>query len=665
MKGYDKQKRLFLPPATPGGKLPEEILQAWAKEKQSSKPSDKDLTVIAGSGLLNIAEPSDVNIEQGSLSQFKTVPVPSTRSMLMQLNDVPPSVVVTMEGNTLLPSAMEGTTPLPSTAALDYSSFNTGGSSEKDLAGLDASPVVAAVARHKGIDLSSERTMAEFRKGIAIVLHGPPQSGCTSQVQALARRFKAAIVGVDALLKDLISYASTPAGNRARKFCLEANKEKLAQAESGVAVSSTTYASIPSKKPPSKDNKDKELSAVLQEDVSPVVEPFSVQPLPNKPLAVPECSLLPTVLPEEIIVEILSDRLQETDCRHGIVFDGIDTPFITDPSTAMELILKAINNRKHIYVIQIKMELTAIKDRICRLEEEAERKTKEKEEERKKMKLEEEEKVKRLLEIDEDEYETLSEEKRKEIDDRLLEIKKAKRQQKVREKEEQERLKQEKEEEERRLAEEMKKKKGKGKKTGSIVLQGSPSQLSSTALKDVTGSAGAGLRAPSQSSIASAAAGDFSAPVKRSKAHHKMLASTLSIGQSSVEESHGRLTKQYQYRQQHMEAVTTVCQDWNRVVGVDMTKVEEEKQAPKSPTTPRTPTATTKRGFRKLSNIKASQSPTRSPPPATREGLGVPVVVVEGDTSEDALTNSICESLPAPGEVWCILLLCTIQLMLQ
>ena len=660
MKGYDKQKRLFLPPATPGSKLPEEILQAWAKEKQNSKPTERDLSVIVGSGLLTVAETSDVNIERGSLSQFKMASVPST-SMLLQPSDMSPSVVMTMEGKTLLRSAMEGKTPLPSTVALDVSSFNTGGSSEKDLAVLDVSPVAAAVARHKGINLSPEGTMAEFRKGITIVLHGPPQSGCTSQAQALARKFKAAVVDIDALLKDLISYASTPAGNRARKFCLEANREKLAQVESGVVLS-TTSASIPSKKPPSKDNKDKEQSL---EDVNPIVEPFSVQPLPDKPLAVPECSLLPTVLPDEIVMEILSDHLQETDCRHGIVFDGIDTPFITDLSAAMKLILKAINNRKHIYVIQIKMELAAIKDRICRLEEEAERMAKEKEEERKKMKLKEEEKVKRLLEIDEDEYETLSEEKRKEIDDRLLEIKKAKRLQKQREKEEQEHLKHEKEEEEKRLAEEMKKKKGKGKKTGSIVIQGSPSQSSATGMKDVTGSVATNLRAPSQSSVASAAAGDSLAVMKRSKAHHKMLASALSIGQSSVEEKYGRLTKQYQYRQQHMEAVTTVCQDWNRVAGVDMTKIEEEKQAPKSPTTPRTPTTTTKRGSRKFSPVKVPPSPALSPPPATREGLGVPVVVVEGDTSEDALINSICEGLPPPEEVCCNLLLCTVPLILQ
>lgn len=42
---------------------------------------------------------------------------------------------------------------------------------------LEITPVSAAIARHLGIDLSPEGRAARNRRGIAVIVHGPPMSG--------------------------------------------------------------------------------------------------------------------------------------------------------------------------------------------------------------------------------------------------------------------------------------------------------------------------------------------------------------------------------------------------------------------------------------------------------------------------------------------------------
>ena len=42
---------------------------------------------------------------------------------------------------------------------------------------LEITPVSAAIARHLGIDLTPEGKAARNRRGIAVIVHGTPQSG--------------------------------------------------------------------------------------------------------------------------------------------------------------------------------------------------------------------------------------------------------------------------------------------------------------------------------------------------------------------------------------------------------------------------------------------------------------------------------------------------------
>jgi hypothetical protein len=56
------------------------------------------------------------------------------------------------------------------------------------------------------------------------------------------------------------------------------------------------------------------------------------------------------VLPEDLLVEILSERLQLNDCHRGVVFDGLETLFAQNLYTTAHAILRSLNNRRFIYV---------------------------------------------------------------------------------------------------------------------------------------------------------------------------------------------------------------------------------------------------------------------------------------------------------------------------
>lgn len=44
----------------------------------------------------------------------------------------------------------------------------------------DMTPVAEALARHLGIDLTNDGIQARNRRGVAIIVHGPPGSGKTT-----------------------------------------------------------------------------------------------------------------------------------------------------------------------------------------------------------------------------------------------------------------------------------------------------------------------------------------------------------------------------------------------------------------------------------------------------------------------------------------------------
>ena len=73
--------------------------------------------------------------------------------------------------------------------------------------------------------------------------------------------------------------------------------------------------------------------------------------------------LLSCVLPDDLLVEILSERFLLTDCQRGLVFDSLDTLFAQNQVTACRSLLKALNNRKYMYMISLKQDFFVLKER--------------------------------------------------------------------------------------------------------------------------------------------------------------------------------------------------------------------------------------------------------------------------------------------------------------
>lgn len=44
---------------------------------------------------------------------------------------------------------------------------------------------------------------------------------------------------------------------------------------------------------------------------------------------------------------------QLSDCHRGVVIDGLETQYCRSPSNTLQIVLKALNNRHHIYFINL------------------------------------------------------------------------------------------------------------------------------------------------------------------------------------------------------------------------------------------------------------------------------------------------------------------------
>ncbi|KAM6936867.1 hydrocephalus-inducing protein homolog [Xenentodon cancila] len=76
-------------------------------------------------------------------------------------------------------------------------------------------------------------------------------------------------------------------------------------------------------------------------------------------------------LPKQLLIDILAKRLQLSDCQHGVVIDGLYSVYTEFASSTLQVLLKAIGNRKHIYVVNLSDSNGALKARE-RAQEEAE-----------------------------------------------------------------------------------------------------------------------------------------------------------------------------------------------------------------------------------------------------------------------------------------------------
>lgn len=357
VKGYDRRNRLYLPPVELGKGLPYEIMEAHKKE-----------TAYQNKPLLITDSPPDVSGGINPDESILSVAEGHTQLLGDLLN---PAKLAELRSP--MPSS---TALLPQTVSTAVFSNATVGSlySDQQLEGYDASPVAACIARYLGIDISPEAAIAEMRRGIAIVIYGPPYSGKTTHSRKLGGVYDIPVITIDGLLIDAISTASTPAGCKARELLMESTKEAKEVEASEQAVIDTPLASKANIS--TQRRASRLLTSAREAQLEPKREPpkvFKVAPLLETEFAVPDETLYVSQLPEDIVLEVLSDRLLHPDCRRGVVFDGLQSIFTADQLLSTALILKAFQNRKHIFFVNLDLDLEGVKVRIEEMEKERQR----------------------------------------------------------------------------------------------------------------------------------------------------------------------------------------------------------------------------------------------------------------------------------------------------
>ncbi len=617
---YVPEKHLLLPPFQPGASLPPEVLEAFqaAKDKAKEKTLEPD----------NSQPPSEINIAETS----------SYLSFEQQPSTIPGKGFADGLGSYdekyKHPQSSTSRSIDSSTSSLnkitEVTSFHFPGDDDRT---IDGYCVEEALARHVGVDITKEGLEAEKRRGVAVVIHGTVTSGKTTQAKALASYYQGQVFDLDKILIQAISSAKTEAGQKARMHCLQAMKLK---SESLLE---------PTLQPPGLKKqmtiKEKEKEVQPTEAVSYLKNPilFQIDPHLDTPFAVPEGSLLPTVIPEDYFVQILSERFMKEDCLKGIVLDGIDSSF---SSNSLPLVLRAFNNRTHIYFISLDMELEEIKDRHFEIEHQKMLKIKEEEAKKKEAIEREEQRILSLLNMDEDEYEALPEEKQEEIDAIRLKRKKALRLEKQKEREEKERLEQLKKEEER-LREEDKKKKKKDKKAPSkLHMAGNAGNIqpsrSGSVLSTVAPSPMHGPGTDSRTSLISPAdsPGQFTTP-RHPKMKRKV---SPKSGRTDITECDTVMfeKKVNQYKLGLM-GLKSILEDWDRQKGITrFKKVEEDIKATPS----------------KKPKSKTKEEPVTVPEEEddNREGIGVPFLELNGNKPEHELFDALFASgLPSSDKI--------------
>ena len=352
-----------------------------------------------------------------------------------------------------------------------------------------ADPVSSAIARHLGIDDSPEGRAARKRLGLSVVIWGPPMSGKSTLARDVAKQYTAALLTIDDVLMDAILNSSTPAARKAREMCDaetrlkmadltgnavgESNDEMFKDNDSQHARGGSNAASQPSSKEAPSSKKETKSSMQKRSDTrtgfatgrTTGTDLTRATPLlPQTMIGTqrigsasasnqgdPSDPIYTCVLPEELVAEILSERLELDDCYRGVVWDGLESCFLSTLAQAATAVLKALNNRKYIYMIHTKLSYEKYEER-----------TKKQEQER--LEREEQARVdfeKKIADMSEDEYDALDDTEKEKIDSLRLKKKKERIEKRKREIEEQLR-----EQESLVSADLGKGKKGKGKKGG-------------------------------------------------------------------------------------------------------------------------------------------------------------------------------------------------------
>ncbi|XP_051916753.1 hydrocephalus-inducing protein homolog isoform X2 [Hippocampus zosterae] len=270
---------------------------------------------------------------------------------------------------------------------------------------LEINPLSSAIARYMGVDLSPNGLAALNCRGIAIIIYGAPLTDQSSIATALANHYGGACLSMDAMLADSLMHGTSLVSLAGRQLFNRAAEEHAQRMEEAAHIS----ANIGSKPDSPVENIDP--NSVPTETPSKHAESCSSDmKVPNEKGSTSSSqaidkATLSNLLPEQILVEILTERFQFDDCYCGIIIHGLDSVYTTSVTYSLQVVLKALKNRKHIYVMNLVDTYSALKAR---------KKAQKKAEDamlKEKALLEEE----WLQNMDEEEYEALPEEEKERI----------------------------------------------------------------------------------------------------------------------------------------------------------------------------------------------------------------------------------------------------------
>ncbi|XP_056680687.1 hydrocephalus-inducing protein homolog isoform X2 [Monodelphis domestica] len=495
LKGYDACNTILLPPRAPGEKLPPEVHEYYKelvrfREEQKNKAGEFQIPD-------NAEEEGSHSTEQGTWSSTKRISLSQGVSASSNMEE--------RHGLDIRHYQEEEEEEDNLDRFFSHVGEKTQSASDsrsvEEVGEIDHNPVSRSIARHLGISTSPEsHTANKHQRGIAIMVHGAPVSGKTAVANSLAKYYGAVCLTLDSIVLDALSDSNSVPGIRARELCMRATmeqsirdgeesvKEAGMNTESSLAQTSIGLSRI------SNENLAKHTSEATL--VSPETRNFtkgnrgsgqtnktksdshgsgsqkqhhqmhqsetSGSQVPSSPLTYTPIQLrimgstsegdmgfFSCVLPEDLFVQIIEERLQLSDCYRGVVFDGIESVFARNAVSSLQCLLRAINNREHIYFINLSQDYTVMKAR---------EKAKQEQEEQERLETIAKEKA-RLQKMDEEEYDALTEEEKNMFDREVLEAmreRKKRKQEKLARELQEKRLQQELERQ--REEEEMKKK---------------------------------------------------------------------------------------------------------------------------------------------------------------------------------------------------------------
>ncbi|XP_051024710.1 hydrocephalus-inducing protein homolog [Acomys russatus] len=439
LKGYDSYNTLLLPPRNPGEKLPQEVYD-YFKEMKKSKEEQMKAKCLDSVTQENEEEDMTTS-DQGTSASTKRTSL--SRGI---------SVTSNLEERHTMAEAKSYPDEDEDEESLDKTNFELSADkiqsidshSGEEVGEVESNPVSKAIARHLGIDISAEGRLAKNRKGIAIIIHGTPLSGKTANAISMAKYYNAACLNIDSVVLEAMSDSNNISGIRARELCIRAAIEQsMREAEESAQESSMTQ-NIGAPARLSAENLGKfnsELTLVTQESKPSKSVRGSVMltkgkaeshwsgsqkqqhqhqsetpQIPSSPLLMGptqrrlsvsasiggETGLMSCVLPDDLLVQILAERIQLSDCFRGVVFDSLDTLFARNAPSALLCLLKAIGSREYIYVLNMAQDYMVMK---------AQEKAKKELEERKHREAMAKEKE-RLQTLDEEEYDALTPEEK-------------------------------------------------------------------------------------------------------------------------------------------------------------------------------------------------------------------------------------------------------------